>query len=206
MAARKIRKGSAKDGDVEAYPINVRRSSEFAKFNNEYLVKESDRAAGILAAEFLSSLLEELLELSLVPGKSRDRLMFEDKRPLQSFSARIDCAHAIGLIASAAMHDLHIIRAIRNDCAHDLDIHGFGHPTMINRCQGLKLKQAFKYEFKVVDRETARDVFLFATFILSAHIGQQMYEVKEAGERQPARLSVSLPNKAGGLDQDLNFT
>ena len=83
--------------------------------------KESDRASVILSAVMLDTALESLLKTFLVPlASSEDNLLEGANAPISSFSARIDLTHRLGLISATFCRDLHIIRRIRNDFAHNV--------------------------------------------------------------------------------------
>lgn len=83
--------------------------------------KESDRASVIVALALLDSALETLLRTRLVPSPhSGDTLLEGAYAPISTFSARVDLAFRIGLISSRFARDLHLIRKIRNDFAHNI--------------------------------------------------------------------------------------
>lgn len=85
--------------------------------------KESDRAAVVLTASIMDELLRTLLAARLVPvTSSNDELFDGANAPLGTFSSRIEMAYRIGLISVKFARDLHLIRKIRNDFAHN--IHG----------------------------------------------------------------------------------
>ncbi len=91
-------------------------------FNKEFN-KESDRAAVILAASIFDNSLTELLKNHLVSNaSSKDDLFDSANSPLSTFSAKITMAHRLGLHSSTFTRDLHLIRKIRNEFAHN--IHG----------------------------------------------------------------------------------
>jgi len=82
---------------------------------------ESDRACAILAATLLDTALEALLRARLVPNASTtDSLFGGPTAPLADFSSRIDMAFRLGLISPQFARDLHIVRRIRNDFAHNI--------------------------------------------------------------------------------------
>ena len=64
----------------------------------------------------LASLLSAAMLPALKPARS---LTIGDRAPLGTFSARIDAAHQLGLISQPFAADLHVIRSIRNDFAHN---------------------------------------------------------------------------------------
>jgi hypothetical protein len=96
-------------------------TEHWGDYFSEHFGKESDRAAVILAAAMLEHALEVLLKSRLVPSPTQGDSLFEGAyAPLASFSAKIDVAFRIGLIAPAFARDLHLIRKIRNDFAHNV--------------------------------------------------------------------------------------
>ena len=100
---------------------------------NEF-AKESDRACVILGAALLDSAIETVLKARLVPSPSASDSLFESpSAPLSSFSARIDFAHRIGLISARFARDLHLIRRIRNDFAHNVAGCSFGDSSVMGR-------------------------------------------------------------------------
>lgn len=94
---------------------------EDSKYFSEFLAefqKESDRGAALVGAALLDARLERILRAHFVEGKSAKELLEGGNAPLASFSARIKCCHALGLITSHEKNDIDLIRAIRNEFAH----------------------------------------------------------------------------------------
>lgn len=91
-------------------------------FDREF-VRESDRAAVILTASLFDNALGNLLKNTLVPNPSASDDLFDGANaPLSTFSAKIAMSYRMGLISSRFTRDLHLIRKIRNEFAHN--IHG----------------------------------------------------------------------------------
>ena len=92
---------------------------EFQGFIKEF-EDETDRAAVILGAAKLDTLLYQLLGKFFLPSPAgRDELLDGDS-PLSTFSARINTAYRLGLIDAPFSRALHLIRRIRNSFAHEL--------------------------------------------------------------------------------------
>jgi DNA-binding MltR family transcriptional regulator len=88
---------------------------------HQEFAKESDRAAVILTASILDNLLRALIAARLVPVSSAGDDLFDGANaPLGTFSARIEVAYRLGLISVKFTRDLHLMRRIRNDFAHDI--------------------------------------------------------------------------------------
>ena len=101
--------------------------------------RESDRACVILAAAMLDQSLETLLKARLVPISKPDNDLFNGVyAPLSTFDARIDTTHRIGLISTNLCRDLHIIRKIRNDFAHNITGCSFEDSTVRSRVMELQ--------------------------------------------------------------------
>lgn len=102
---------------------------------------ESERAAAVLAAAYLDHLLGELLTATMTaePEEVEELLFQKGSGPLGTFSARIDTAYCLGLLSRDERRDLHLIRKIRNNFAHELTGMSFeGTQIIANRCRELK--------------------------------------------------------------------
>jgi len=112
-------------------------------FQKEF-AKETDRAAVILSAAMLDRVLENLLRTRLVPiPGSEDSLFNAPYAPISTFSAKIDLAYRIGLISANLCRDLHLIRRIRNDFAHDVTNCSFEHAGTRDRILELTQSSGF---------------------------------------------------------------
>ena len=96
--------------------------------------KESDRASVILSVAMLDKALETVIKTHLVPtASSEDSLLEGAYAPLSTFNARIDLAYRLGLISIQFCRDLHTIRKIRNDFAHNIAGCSFEDSTVRSR-------------------------------------------------------------------------
>ncbi|WP_150912019.1 transcriptional regulator [Marinobacter halotolerans] len=106
--------------------------------------KESDRAAVIVAASIFDDALGNLLKQFLVPTpSSQDELFDGANAPISTFSAKIAFAHRLGLISSAFARNLHLIRRIRNEFAHN--IHGGSFQDSAVKSRVMELYKSQKY-------------------------------------------------------------
>ena len=104
----------------------------------QVLATESDRGMILAGAAYIDNSLRRLLESQLVEDSSIGKL-FEYNGPLGTFSSRTDLAFALGLIDRGIQCDIHLIRKIRNECAHtDLPI-SFKNCSVKNRIRELDL-------------------------------------------------------------------
>jgi len=100
----------------------------------EEFKKESDRACVIVSVAMLDRALETILKARLVPtSSSEDNLIEVAYAPISTFSARIGLAHRVGLISAKFCRDLHTIRKIRNDFAHNITGCNFEDSTVRSR-------------------------------------------------------------------------
>ncbi len=86
------------------------------------LMTESERASVILASARMDVDLERLLKHLLLPYPGDSDPMFDGDRMLGTFSAKIAMTHRLGAIDNDLEHALQLVRKIRNDFAHDLEV------------------------------------------------------------------------------------
>lgn len=71
---------------------------------------------------FSGGICKKPRNLNLSNKETLHKRLFRHNGPLSTFSARLDMAFALYLIGEKTRHDLDIIRDIRNDFAHDLEV------------------------------------------------------------------------------------
>jgi DNA-binding MltR family transcriptional regulator len=82
--------------------------------------KESDRSLVLMSAAILEDVLEQRLRKIFNRGNSDvRRKLFEFNGPFSSFSAKIETLFCIGDLEARCRNDLHILRRLRNECAHN---------------------------------------------------------------------------------------
>jgi hypothetical protein len=102
-------------------PLSIDKE-EWSSFFRE-LKGETGRAAAILVAAYIDSLLRAKLETLFCKGNSEIRQkLFESQGAFGTFSAKVDAAYCLGWLEPSVFHDIGIIRKIRNEFAHR--IHG----------------------------------------------------------------------------------
>ena len=95
-------------------------TTDFGSFLAEFQ-NETDRAAAVLGAAYLDAALERLLNKVMTSNPKATRLL-NQQQPLGTFGARTLVAFAFGYLSEDELHDLEIIRKIRNAFAHR--VHG----------------------------------------------------------------------------------
>jgi DNA-binding MltR family transcriptional regulator len=97
------------------------RTKEIAKDFSLYLLdfmEHDDRAIGLLVGVALEEATRELLASYLIDDKESKKLL-QRGGSLDSHSARIRLAYALGLIPEWIRDELVVLRDIRNECAHE---------------------------------------------------------------------------------------
>lgn len=82
--------------------------------------EESDRAAAILGAAKLDTLLYQIIQSVLRPNVSKNDELLDGDSPLGTFSSRIMFCYRIGVINDLTAWSLNMIRRIRNQFAHEV--------------------------------------------------------------------------------------
>jgi DNA-binding MltR family transcriptional regulator len=113
----------------------------------EEMNDQSDRGAAIVGAAWLEESISAALESFLHSHpKSWERLL-GGNGPLGTFSAKIDLSRLLGLTTDAIWSDLHILRDIRNQFAHqvahktDQSKLNFKTPHIRDKCLALRCVQ-----------------------------------------------------------------
>src|SRR5262245_17334844 len=105
------------------------------------IAASTDRAAVITAA----AVLDDLLKLILRARMLKDEKVVDETLDgeIFSFAVRIDICYGLGLISDKERHDLHIIRKVRNTCAHSRKPVTFEDPSVRDRWRNLTLASEF---------------------------------------------------------------
>jgi hypothetical protein len=84
------------------------------------LFGESDRAKVILSASLIDDLLDYRIEQHIkIPVTLQQRnYIFRNEGPLGRFAYKIDISYVFGLIEKSTEKQLHLLRELRNACAH----------------------------------------------------------------------------------------
>lgn len=145
------------------------------------LVSQTDRGAAVLGGAYVDSILCEAIKTRLRDLKLPKQVtlfgrLFKGYGPLAAFSARIDIGYSLHLIGEHTYADLQIIRGIRNDFAHDLEVGSpdkglsFSSPSICARCDNLWLpKNDYYAKNSAAAQEDAhldhpRGQYMFAVF------------------------------------------
>jgi hypothetical protein len=104
----------------------------------------TDRGLILLCCSFIDLLLRDLIKARLAAHPATGKLLGDSgEGGLSRFSAKIDIAIALGIIEPAEHSVLHILRDLRNDCAHRISIDLEAQATQ-SRILDITLKLGFK--------------------------------------------------------------
>jgi hypothetical protein len=105
------------------------------------LKKQTDRGAALIAGAVLDEILEMAISARLINvGSDRHDALFGRTRPLDSLSAKIELAYALGVFENAFRIQLDIIRDVRNAFAHRIEAIDFEHPDVTKILNRTRLK------------------------------------------------------------------
>jgi hypothetical protein len=82
--------------------------------------EDNERAAAIVGAAFLDTLLENILTNYFVDDEKEIRNLLKTDRPIGTYGSRTSVAYCLGLIGAIVRDDLRLVGKIRNRFAHDL--------------------------------------------------------------------------------------
>lgn len=86
----------------------------------EEIEGQTDRGAAIVGAAWVEEAMSVAIESFLHSDKKAWQRLFGGNGPLATLSAKIDLSRLLGLISETIRSDLHIIRDIRNEFAHQI--------------------------------------------------------------------------------------
>ena len=104
---------------------------------------QSDRGCAIIATSWLEEELKAALKSVLSGNERAWKKLFSSTAPLANFSSKIELAALIGIIDESTYFDLHAIRKIRNEFAHEIttadhEALSFDAPHIRDRCYSLR--------------------------------------------------------------------
>jgi Mannitol repressor len=114
------------------------RDYDWIHFRTQYEATD-DRSCAILFAAYLDNCLEEaFLNITKHPNDTRKKLL-NDTAPLGTLSAKIDLMWVLGHLSEPVYRDLHLLRKIRNEFAHNVTASSFNNEPVRSWCLELRL-------------------------------------------------------------------
>jgi DNA-binding MltR family transcriptional regulator len=146
---------------------------------------ESDRAVAVLVGAEVDNRLLALLEAFLFPPQKKSTRLLEQDGPLGTFSSKIEILYRVGLIPPEFHHDLHTIRAIRNEFAHKGVGLSFNSDRVRDLCRNLIAAESMRQDMfsKSEDMraknamDSARDRFMNSAMMLLANLTLLRFQV-----------------------------
>lgn len=174
-------------------PEILNSTNEYLVFRRE-LTEESDRGAALLASSHLEFMLEQLLRKKLIGSKKEFKLLFGFTGPLGTFSSRILMSYSLGLISKNTLHDVQIIRRIRNEFGHNASVSTFENQKVTDLCSNLVLS---------IHAKNARPRSKFLN-VVSAISGQIEAEIM-IGEKFEKHQDFNIKSRQEKFDRLLEF-
>lgn len=127
-----------------------------------------DRNIVIMGGTFLELALEHVLRGFFPEDNPEVEKLFEVNGALSTFSNRISMAFSLGLVDKTVKDDLHIIRKIRNEFAHNLLV-SFEDDRVASLCKALKWHKKAMFREPPEDA-TIRDLFQVGVHQVISHL------------------------------------
>jgi DNA-binding MltR family transcriptional regulator len=139
------------------------------EFNNLFNhTQKEDRSIVLVGGSFLELVLEHILRAYLPEDDKEVKKLFDYNGALGTFSSKISMAYSLGLIEKIIKDDLHYIRKIRNEFAHNLYA-SFDHAEVVKCCKNLQWYKIV-YDSNPLQDASARDIFHFEVDQLIGHL------------------------------------
>ena len=129
------------------------------------------RACVLVLAALVDGLLEKAIRINFVDlDDAKFNGIFRDTTaPLQSFSAKIILAHALGIVDDQFKSQLDKFRAIRNVFAHAVKLVDFDDPVVAAECNKLNPQLLMRDEYEP-ESDTPRERFTAVGLFIGLHL------------------------------------
>lgn len=158
----------------EAYELVMKWPSFVEKF-----LGENDRSAVIFSSSLLDDILSRILKAFFIEGKISKDLIYGGNVPLGTFSSRIKCAYALGLINKNEYNDLNKIRKLRNMFAHEWGDIDLEQEDTTQICRSMH----YISTASLPNEQLPRDCFNTAIGLLFSRLSHRALEVTHREER-----------------------
>jgi mannitol operon repressor len=137
----------------------------------EELNKETDRGVALVTTSFLDRLLGDSLAAFMLENDGARAMLSGFNAPLGTLNTKIAACHALGLITDDEVRQCNIIRKIRNEFAHEIQV-TFASGRLKDLCDNLDIPKSDKD----VD---ARAKFAKASLLLLVALINRPHQVAE---------------------------
>ena len=161
--------------------INYKRENSYADLEGFHaeINKGNDRTAAIVASSYLDECLRQLLKAFLIDDSKKVGELVGDEKsndcPIGTFSSRILTCYCLGLIAKHEMHDLTLIRKIRNYFAHSLHGASFDDENIVSCCSALIVGKSAPKNWNLNHRKK----FIHSSFYVAAYLKVRISKVEK---------------------------
>jgi hypothetical protein len=165
------------DGDCDDGPMVIsgkdlerhfELNAALLEFSLLFQDERNDRAAAIVGAAFLDTLLEHILVTFLADDAKEVQRLLQYDKPLGTYGNRTAIAYCLGLVGSTIRNDLRLVGQIRNRFAHDLSA-SFDAEPIRSWCTSLRWHR-MSMLLQPPAGATARDLFQVGVNQLVAHL------------------------------------
>ena len=133
---------------------------------------ETERGVALVVTSYLDTLLGDALAAFLINNESAHALLTSFNAPFGTLSTKIAGCHALGIVTDAEMRECHILRRIRNEFAHQIEV-TFNTDKVRDLCANLTLPRALEATM------TSRHRFVRAAISLLTSLINRSYYVGE---------------------------
>jgi hypothetical protein len=168
-------KSEIEPDDPASYLVTGKALEQYFKLNDALrefsrLIQEekNERAAAIVGAAFLDTLLEHILISFLADDEKEVQRLLEPEGPLGTYGARVRVVYCLGLISKIIRDDLRLVGKIRNKFAHHLHA-SFEDEQIRSWCLALKWHEHSMF-MKAPEGAMTSDIFQVGVNQLVAHL------------------------------------
>lgn len=152
--------------------------------------EQTDRALAVLLGAELDELLLRILQKYLLPQSNKDIIdLLSSQCPLGSFASRIEIVFRLGIINKIIIHDLHLIRDIRNLFSHRTHGLSFDSQKIKDKVKSFKIPRLKEKNgnalFIDIDLMKSRKAFQGISFFLIGHLGNLYDKIKPVKQKHP---------------------
>src|SRR5215831_12873678 len=115
------------------------------------IAASSDRAAAIVLTAIIDDRVDAVIRKHLHQDKKVLEKLFHSSGPIGAFSAKIDLGYLLGIYGDDSLKDLHTIRKIRNEFAHNLAIQKFTESKIRDLTKNLTFPDRFTVRAETPD-------------------------------------------------------
>lgn len=191
MTSPRVSRGNAKSalnalsrGKRDSARVSIRELYPYGVVATEPRNPAYDRDVVISAVNALEQTLEEaILTKFTLRSDADEQLFLHNQAPvLRDFYGKCQMAYLLGIVGKKTLHDLSVIRYVRNAFAHtrgDLDL---DMPQFQDMLEHLTMAERFPQLMENLFNQDAREIFIQTCFQLSMYlaIGHERDESEEA--------------------------